>query len=201
MTDPVQFDPQRIMRVLAAHDVEYLLVGGLAATWYGATRLTADIDTVPNFERANLQRLAAAMRELNARLRYDDPNMDPEVIESTKHLLHADYFATMQATTTWNTDAGPLDILRSIPDATGIPIAYERLRARSEESNQDGLTVAVAALSDVVASKMWANRPKDHEALPELRRLLRGGQELPPPMMNEESSVERGIDRDGGLEL
>jgi len=29
----------------------------------------------------------------------------------------------------------------------------------------------VAGLDDVIASKEWANRPKDHEALPELRQL------------------------------
>jgi hypothetical protein len=34
-----------------------------------------------------------------------------------------------------------------------------------------GLSIRVAALDDVIASKEWADRPKDHEALPELRTL------------------------------
>lgn len=43
-------------------------MGGLAAISYGATRLTDDADCVVRRERANLDRLATAMRELGARL-------------------------------------------------------------------------------------------------------------------------------------
>ncbi|MGH9082969.1 MAG: hypothetical protein ACRDWN_06465, partial [Acidimicrobiales bacterium] len=54
---------------LDRHGVEYLLVGGAAARAYGAGRLTEDADCVVRRERANLGRLAAALRELHARLR------------------------------------------------------------------------------------------------------------------------------------
>jgi hypothetical protein len=37
--------------------------------------------------------------------------------------------------------------------------------------------VRVAALDDIVGSKEWANRPKDRDALPELRQLLQGRSE------------------------
>ncbi len=33
------------------------------------------------------------------------------------------------------------------------------------------MRVRLASLEDVIASKEWANRPKDHEALPELYQL------------------------------
>jgi hypothetical protein len=36
----------------------------------------------------------------------------------------------------------------------------------------DKVTIVVADLQDVIASKEWADRPKDREALPELRGLL-----------------------------
>lgn len=41
----------------------------------------------------------------------------------------------------------------------------------------------VAALEDVIASKEWAGRPKDIEALPELRSLRSGysAKEAEPP--------------------
>lgn len=38
-----------------------------------------------------------------------------------------------------------------------------------------GVTVHVAALADIIASKEWADRPKDREALDELRGLRDGG--------------------------
>ena len=37
-----------------------------------------------------------------------------------------------------------------------------------------GVTIRAASLGDIIASKEWANRPKDRSALPELYRLLAG---------------------------
>ena len=37
------FDPDRILRVLDQHRVDFVLVGGVAARAHGATRATADI--------------------------------------------------------------------------------------------------------------------------------------------------------------
>lgn len=62
-------DLRRLIGALERHGVEYLLCGGAAATAYGAERPTEDADCVVNRERANLDRLAEAMRGLNARLR------------------------------------------------------------------------------------------------------------------------------------
>jgi hypothetical protein len=48
--------------------------------------------------------------------------------------------------------------------------------------------VHIAALDDIIASKQWANRPKDHDALPELLRLRdtnRQSEEQPPPKPTE----------------
>lgn len=61
-----EFDPERILRVLADHGVYRLIVGAQA---HGARRLTLDIEGVPRSTDANLERLAAALRELGARLR------------------------------------------------------------------------------------------------------------------------------------
>jgi hypothetical protein len=59
-------DVLRIMRVLNDHGVEYLLVGGAAAVIHGAERQTQDFECVAQTGQENLQRLALAMRELNA---------------------------------------------------------------------------------------------------------------------------------------
>jgi hypothetical protein len=67
---------------LARHQVDYLLVGGIAARQYGATRPTGDLDCLARFDRDNLTRLAAALRELNARLRAEGLS-DAESIQLT----------------------------------------------------------------------------------------------------------------------
>src|ERR1039458_7625817 len=71
MADPdgPPHDLGRLIEVLDRHGVEYLMVGGVAAIGYGAKRPTEDADCVVRRERANLDRLADALQELNACLR------------------------------------------------------------------------------------------------------------------------------------
>ena len=72
---------------------------------------------------------------------------------------------------TWRTDAGDLDVLTSIPTRDGGRAHYEELATRAERVEIGGVVVMVAGLDDIISSKEWANRPKDHEALVELRDL------------------------------
>ena len=72
---------------------------------------------------------------------------------------------------TWRTDAGDLDVLADIPDREGRHMHYQELVDRATELDLEGIMVRVASLDDVIASKEWANRPKDRDALPELRLL------------------------------
>ncbi len=166
------FDPDRIVETLARHRVDYLLVGGLAARQYGAIRPTGDLDCLAQFDHENLGRLAVAMLELNARLRAEGLS-DAESIELTRHLPSPEFFGRGEITT-WMTDAGPLDILHDIPARDGARLTYDELSARATTHDYEGgIRILVAALDDIVASKQWANRPKDQRALPELEALQR----------------------------
>lgn len=68
MADVAPLDPERIVRVLARHHVRYVLIGALAARLQGFPRLTADIDITPESDERNLERLASALRELDAKV-------------------------------------------------------------------------------------------------------------------------------------
>jgi hypothetical protein len=68
---PEQFDTEPILAVLERHGVAYLVVGGYAARMRGSTRPTRDVDVTPATTRENLDRLAAALRELDAHVRTD----------------------------------------------------------------------------------------------------------------------------------
>src|SRR3989442_33864 len=61
-------DPERIVRTLAKHGVRYVLIGALAARLQGFPRFSADADITPAKDADNLQRLASALRELEARV-------------------------------------------------------------------------------------------------------------------------------------
>ncbi len=66
-------DPGPILAALDPHRVAYVVIGGFAAQQHGATRPTEDIDITPAVDVDNLGRLAAALRELDARVRVSDP--------------------------------------------------------------------------------------------------------------------------------
>ena len=51
---------------------------------------------------------------------------------------------------------------------------YEELTDRALTVDVDGIVVRVAALDDIIASKEFADRPKDRDALDELRQIARG---------------------------
>jgi hypothetical protein len=62
---------EQIARLLAAHGVEFLVIGGQAEAAFGSPRVTYDVDLCHRRTAANLERLAAALRELNPSLRRD----------------------------------------------------------------------------------------------------------------------------------
>jgi len=65
---PAPLDPERLLTTLAQHGVRFVLVGALAARLHGFPRVTADADITPARDPENLARLAAALRELQARV-------------------------------------------------------------------------------------------------------------------------------------
>jgi len=163
-----QLDVVRLVGTLDRHGVVYLIVGGLAATSYGARRLSDDADCVISRERTNLDRLAVAMRELGARLHVE--GMSDEEAKQLPVQLDGDTLGALEIST-WLTDAGGLDVLADLPAADGRRIPYEELARRATTIHGEGFVIRAAALDDIIASKEWANRKKDHEALPELYEL------------------------------
>lgn len=158
------------------------MVGGVAARAYGAVRPTSDADCLIRRTVENFERLAAAMRELHARLRVEGLSDAEAAALPTR--LDATSLGRMEIST-WRTDAGDVDILVDIPDRQGRHRRYEELAESAQRLEYAGIGVRVAGIGDIVASKEWADRPKDHEALPERYQLwerARGSQaNLSPP--------------------
>lgn len=171
MTDAgpyVPYRPDQILEVLERFDVRYVVIGGLAAEIHGSPYITRDVDVTPARNRENFSKLAAALTELEAKLRV--PGLD-EPIE-----VPLDERSFQQGTAwTYVTKHGDLDVAL-LPDGTR---GYEDLRrAATRERLTDNLEVTVAALSDVIRSKEAAGREKDRAVLPALRQVLERTREL-----------------------
>ena len=156
-------DLHKLVEVLDRHGVRYLFVGGVAAIANGATRLTHDIDLMP--ERGdNLTRLAAALEELHAqmRLRPEEPPLPVPDVELLVRQL---------AGSTWATDAGPVDVLVAMRSTDGRDVVYEDVIDQAVKSFAAGIEVTAIGLDDLIAVKEAAGRPKDLDALIELRAI------------------------------
>lgn len=126
------------------------------------------VDCLVRRSAENFDRLAAAMRELNARLRVAGLSDD----EAAALPVQLDGLTLSRSQiSTWLTDAGYLDVLVDMVNRQGHRQRYEDLEGAAEELTVAGVQVRVAGLDDIIASKEHAGRPKDHEALPELYQL------------------------------
>lgn len=152
------FDPARIFETLDRHGVDYLTIGAWAVIAHGYVRATADIDFMARLDSENLEHLAAALSELNARLRGVDADKlgidptDPEVLGSG-------------ASFTMETDAGPLDFLNDVPGAAD----YDQLRLRARKANAGGIAVWVVDYDDLISMKKASGRAQDILDIQELR--------------------------------
>ena len=159
-------DALAMIEALDRHGVDYVLVGGLAATLYGAVRLTTDMDVVPDWTQPNRARLAAALKELHAQLRV------PGQKETVPFPLDASSFTSFEVST-WRTDCGDIDIIIGIPSSTrGHLNGYGHLASRAEHHQLDnGPTILVGELDDIIESKTALGRPTDLVVLEELWQL------------------------------
>jgi hypothetical protein len=154
------FEPERIFEVLERRGVEYVLIGGLAGVLYGSPAVTFDTDVCPARDRANLERLAAALREMEARIRSEaEPEGLPLAIDAR--------FLSAMGIANLTTKFGDFDISFEPSGFEG----YDELALHAVDLAVGKLTVKVAALTDVIRSKEAANRPKDHATLPILYAL------------------------------
>lgn len=155
------FDPERIFRVLAKHDVEFVLVGALAARLQGFPRLTADADVTPEASPSNLERLAAALGELDAKV------FTEAVPEGLPFSCTA---AALARAELWNlvTDAGRIDLIFRPAGTTG----YADLRSDAIRYELNGAILFAASLKDILRSKEAAGRPQDQQDALVIREML-----------------------------
>ena len=160
------FDPEAIIATLNRRGVEFVVIGAYAAVAQGWSEPTGDIDITPNRDTRNLQLLAEALHEMDAKVLTDDGEIDESWPIDDQHLR-------LRETTFLSTRYGDVDVVINPAGAEGYPDL-----ARPSESFVFVLgdsEVRVANLDRVIDSKRASDRPKDREALPRLEQLLREG--------------------------
>src|SRR3954449_5556788 len=142
------FDPVDLIAALARAGVDYIVIGGFAVGAHGFPRATNDLDIVPDPSSSNLQRLATALRELEA-VNHGTGDFDPAEFPfdplDPSQLAEGGNFLLM-------TRAGRLDVMQWVP---GIPgdVAFEHLARGAVATELNDRAVHVCSRDDLIVMK------------------------------------------------
>jgi hypothetical protein len=146
----------RLLQRLCDADIDFVIVGGFAATLHGSSLVTRDLDVCAILSNENVEKLREALRDLQPthrmtpqKLSFLD-NPDPGVEVRNLYL---------------RTDLGPVDVLSSI---LGVG-DFDRVRAASIQVELFGRSCRVISLDDLIRAKEALGRDKDLLAAKELR--------------------------------
>lgn len=152
------FDAPATLRQLSSHQVEYILIGGLAMIAHGSASITKDLDVCYGRTPKNISALAAALLPIHPCLRGAPPGLpfrfDVPTIQAGLNF-------------TLVTDLGDIDLLGEVAGVGD----YEKARLLSEERTLFGLQVHILSLEGLIAAKKAAGRTKDRLHLLELEEL------------------------------
>lgn len=152
-------DYRRLLETLAAARIEFILVGGVAATLHGSARLTQDVDVVYARSPENLQRLVDTLGPYRPYLRGAPEGLPFRWDAAT---LRAGLNFTL------TTALGDLDLLGEIVGGGG----YEDLEPHTVDVELFGFRIRCLDLETLIRVKRAAGRPRDLEAVAELEALL-----------------------------
>jgi hypothetical protein len=138
-------DAQRLLDVLRAGGVDFVVVGGVALVLRGSSRVTLDLDLCYARDLGNLRRLAAALAPFHPRLRGTPPDLpflwDERTLASGLNF-------------TLTTDLGDLDILGEVAGVGG----YAQVSAGASELVVGDASIRVMDLDTLERSKRAAGR-------------------------------------------
>ena len=148
----------RLLKILCEGKVQFVIIGGVAASAHGSAHLTYDLDICYGRARDNIERLAKALEPYHPRLR--------GVQDDLSFCFDATTIARgMNFTLT--TDVGDIDLFGEVAGIGG----YKDVEALSITEVLFGDECAVLSLQGLIQSKRAAARPKDLLILPEIEAL------------------------------
>jgi predicted nucleotidyltransferase len=152
-------DFRALIRLLVESNVEFIIVGGAAATAHGSARLTSDLDVVYGRGTENIQRIVEALRSIQPYLRGAPPGLPFEWSTET---------ITKGLNFTLTTTLGALDLLGEIAGGGG----YKDLLPHTIDIEVAGVSCKCLNLQRLIVVKRAAGRPKDLEVIAELEQIL-----------------------------
>ena len=152
-------DFKALLRLLTDNEVEFIIVGGAAATAHGSARLTLDLDIVYKRSKENITRIVKALAPIQPYLRGAPAGLPFDwSVETIEKGLNF----------TLTTSLGALDLLGEIVGGGG----YEGLSETTIPVEVGGVQCLCLSLERLIEVKRAAGRPKDLEVIAELEQII-----------------------------
>lgn len=151
-------DFEGLLHALHVADVDFILIGGVAATLHGSARATYDLDLLYARSPENIGRLATALAPLGPYLRGAPPGLPFRWDEAT---IRAGLNFTL------STSRGDIDLLAEIAGGG----TYDALKSETLTVSLFGLPCRCLTLDALIRAKRAAGRPKDLEVIAELETI------------------------------
>ena len=161
-----RLDIDVVLRTLCEHEVDFVVIGGLAVAAHGYVRATKDIDVVPRPDPANRRRLLAALLTLGAEpIELGDLGADElPVAFDAEGLDQGGNWAL-------RTDRGRVDVMQWV---AGVESYAALIEGALLVELPDVGTIRFAGYAELVEMKRAAGRPEDRVDIARLRE-ARGG--------------------------
>jgi hypothetical protein len=147
MAEAMPLDAAGIFAVLDAHQVDYVVVGGIAVQVHGHVRMTSDVDLIPSPTPENLERLADALTRLDAHV------LNP----GSEHLRVDAQMLPRAPLWQFSTRLGDIDVLHEAPGA----LPFAQLRERALVIALGDHRIPITGRDDLIRMKRAAGRPVD----------------------------------------
>lgn len=154
---------EKAIQTLCDSGVDFVVIGGLSATFHGSARVTYDLDVCFSLASANLIKLIEALAPFHPRPRGFPAGL-PFIWDIG--MLRNATILTLQ------TDIGEIDLLAEV---AGIG-AFEDVKRHSTIVQVFGREIMTLDLPALIKSKRATGREKDLSSLPELESLLEAGE-------------------------
>ena len=149
---------ERLLGALSDAEVEFILIGGVAARAHGSARITQDVDVSYGRREENLARIVGALAPFTPYLRGAPAGLP---FEWSARTLRAGLNFTLTTT------LGDIDLLGEIPGGG----TYEELLPHAITVTIFGRATRLLGLDWLIHVKRAAGRPKDLEVIAELEAL------------------------------
>lgn len=149
-----------IIERLIKAEVDFVLVGGLAAVTYGSSMATQDIDICCSLAPDNLLRIQSALEGLHPVHRMTTHLVPLQLTEENCKSLKNLYLET---------DWGQLDCLGEILGLGN----YEEVKRLSQTLELDGSEFRILRIDALITAKKAMGRPKDIETIKQLEVIMK----------------------------